>query len=300
MLILGHRDDAHAAHIYNTLTQAGVEVHYWDTRLFPTQLRMSWSPEAGRGLLRLPHGQLIDLQNVSSVFWRTLSGTQVPQLLDETIYRVAVNDTDSALRSLLQADSTRWVNSWQAYQFHREKPLQLAKIHQLGIPIPATLIGNDPEQVIAFVEAHPNAIFKPVYGGAHTQRVTRQHLEPDRLDKVLSLAPVTIQEYIEGTNVRCYVVGNTVYGAEIRSPAIDFREDAEAELLPIKLPEAIEHQCRQVARSLYLEWTAIDWRVTPAGDFIFLEANPSPMFLYFEQKTKFPITQNLVQLLTAE
>jgi hypothetical protein len=29
----------------------------------------------------------------------------------------------------------------------------------------------------------------------------------------------------------------------------------------------------------------------------FLEANPSPMFLHFEEKTGFPITQQLVKLL---
>jgi hypothetical protein len=47
-----------------------------------------------------------------------------------------------------------------------------------------------------------------------------------------------------------------------------------------------------------LEWTAIDWRLTEAGEYVFLEANPSPMFLHFEQQTGFPITQQLVQQLT--
>ncbi len=46
-----------------------------------------------------------------------------------------------------------------------------------------------------------------------------------------------------------------------------------------------------------LEWTAIDWRHQPRREYVFLETNPSPMFLYFEQQTGFPITKKLVQLL---
>ncbi len=44
----------------------------------------------------------------------------------------------SALRTMLQACPARWVNSWQAYQFHKEKPLQLRQVQQLGVKIPET------------------------------------------------------------------------------------------------------------------------------------------------------------------
>lgn len=300
VLILGYPADAHAAHIYQALERVGVAVHYWDMRLFPTQLRMSWQPESEIGWLRLPNGASINLQAVHSVFWRALSESRVPDLPDAMLSYIAVRDCASTVRSLIQACPARWVNSWRAYQFHQEKPLQLSQVKRLGIPIPATLISNDPDQVADFVAAHPNAIFKPVYGGAHTQRVTPRHLDQARLHQVLSLAPVTLQSCIEGTNVRCYVVGDAVYGAEIRSAAIDFREDAEAELIPLDLPVVIQQQCRSIAKALYLEWTAIDWRMTPDGNLIFLEANPSPMFIHFEQVTGFPITQDLVQLLLAE
>ena len=52
-----------------------------------------------------------------------------------------------------------------------------------------------------------------------------------------------------------------------------------------------------ITKVLMLEWTAIDWRLQPTGEYIFLEANPSPMFLHFERQTGFPITQKLVNLL---
>jgi D-alanine-D-alanine ligase-like ATP-grasp enzyme len=73
----------------------------------------------------------------------------------------------------------------------------------------------------------------------------------------------------------------------------------KAKLIPIDLPQSIQEQCLAIASAFALEWTAIDWRVNPSGDYVFLEANPSPMFLHAERQTGFPITQQLVKLLMA-
>lgn len=297
ILILGNASDAHAAHLEQTLKQASIPVFYWDTHLFPTQLQISWQPDMQQGYLTLPGTQRLELQAIQSVFWRSFSGVFVPSFNDPAQHQIALRDAMSTLRSFMQACPTHWVNSWQAYEFHQTKPLQLAKAKQLGVKIPATLISNDPEQVMAFACSYEKVIFKPVFGGAHTQFVTPVHLEPERLQIALRLAPATIQEYIPGTNIRSYVIGNAIYAAEIRSTALDFREDSDAQLLPITLSNSIQQQCLAIAKAFSLEWTAIDWRVTPDGDYVFLEANPSPMFLHFERQTGFPITQQLVKLL---
>lgn len=297
ILILGDASDAHAAHMKNALTEAGAAVDYLDTYLFPRQLRLSWRPDTRVGCLKLPSGRLLDLEDIHSVFWRNFSGVGVATLTDANQQQVAFNDSMSTVRSFMQACRARWINSWQAYQFHKEKPLQLSLAKQIGVTIPATLISNSPEQVREFVETYEQAIFKPVYGGAHTKLVTEAHLEPDRLDLALSISPVTIQEYIPGTNIRTYAIGECVYAAEIRSSALDFREDLEAELIPIDLPASVEKQCLAILKAFMLDWTAIDWRVKPTGEYVFLEANPSPMFVHFERMTGFSITEKLVNLL---
>ena len=297
ILILGNSEDAHAAHLLKALTQAGATVDYLDTSLFPRQLRMSWQPDTQVGSLSLPGGRKLNFQDIKSVFWRNLSSVCVPSLKDANQERIAFNDSLSALRSLIQACPARWINSWQAYQFHKEKPLQLSTVKQLGVRIPATLVSNDPEEVIEFAQSQKRLIFKPVYGGAHTQFINQSHLQPKRLSLVLSLSPVTIQEYIPGTNIRTYVIAESIYAAEIRSNSLDFREDLEAELIPIELPEYIQQQCLAITKALMLEWTAIDWRLSPEGEYLFLEANPSPMFLHFERQTAFPLTEQLVKLL---
>lgn len=297
ILILGNSEDAHAAHLKNILMQLGATVDYLDTRLFPTQVQMSWQPGTQTGCLTLSGGNKLSFQDIHSVFWRSLSGAYIPALEDSNQQRIAFNDSMSTLRSLIQACPARWINSWQAYQFHQEKPLQLSKVKQIGIKIPKTLISNDPKQVTEFSRSQEKAIFKPVYGGAHTQFVTETHLDSKRLSLALSLSPVTIQEYIPGTNIRSYVIGESIYSAEIRSHSLDFREDGHAELIPVTLPEAVRQQCLTIMKVLMLKWTAIDWRLLPTDEYVFLEANPSPMFLHFEQQTGFPITNELTKLL---
>jgi hypothetical protein len=225
ILILGNSEDAHAAHLKEALTQVGVIVDYLDTRLFPTEVRISWQPDTQIGYLTLPGKNKLFFQDIHSVFWRNFSGVYIPSLEDLNQQRIAFNDSMSTLRSLIQACPARWINSWQAYQFHKEKPLQLSKVNQIGVKIPRTLISNDPNQVIEFCRSLEKAIFKPVYGGAHTQFVTETHLDYKRLNLALSLSPVTIQEYVPGTNIRSYVIGKSVYSAEIRSHSLDFRED---------------------------------------------------------------------------
>ena len=296
ILVLSNLEDPHAQHIANALSMSGVIVNYLCTRSFPTDIQISWQPDEQVGFLTLPDRQRLNLQDIHKVFWRNFCVPHIPDLKDGDLQAIAYSDTMSVLRTLLQADPDMWVNSWQAYQFHKEKPLQLSKVKQLGVPIPATLISNDPEKISEFSRLH-KAIFKPVYGGTHTQLVTESHLDPERLNSVLKLSPVTIQAYIPGTNIRSYVIGDNVYSAEIRSNALDFREDDASQLIPVEIPEYVRQQCLAITQALMLKWTAIDWRLQPTGEYIFLEANPSPMFIYFENQTGFPITQKLVQLL---
>jgi glutathione synthase/RimK-type ligase-like ATP-grasp enzyme len=297
ILILGHPSEPHAAHMKGAVEEAGAIAYYFETHLFPTQIQLSWMPATMDGTIALADGHKLRLQDIHSVFWRQIAGVQIAPALEPEQQRLAYNDSMSLLRSIMQGSMAKWINTWEAYQFHKEKPLQLSMVKKLGVQIPQTLISNDPEQITNFVNTQQTVIFKPVYGGAHTQRVTPQHLEPERLKKVLSLSPATFQAYIPGTNIRTYVIGESIFSAEIDSPDLDFRTDQNASLIPLKVPDEIAQQCLSIAKALKLQWTAIDWRLSPSGEYFFLEANPSPMFLYFEQQTGFSITEALLNLL---
>lgn len=297
ILVMGEQEDPHAQKILKVLLQRGVKALLMSTGEFPQRLQISWHPNLVEGALCFPCGKSIKFGDIHAVYWRSLSQPNLVDLHDGYQQLLAQQDSMSVLRTFLNGTPARWVNAWAAYDFHKEKPLQLARVGALGVNIPKSLVSNSVQQIQAFCQLLPSAIYKPVYGGSHTEFLTDELLETSRLAQVLSISPVTIQEYIAGTNIRCYVIGDKVFSAEIRSDSVDFREDGQAQILPLTLPPDVEAHCLLIRRELGLAWTAIDWRRHASGDYYFLEANPSPMFIHFEDVTGFPIADTLVDLL---
>ena len=296
ILILGGADDEHAVHMLQHLRGRGRDAELLDSRDFPSRLSVAYDPGRRAGTLRLPGGRQLDLAQVRSVYWRSYAGVGAGALPNATQAALAANDARSLFEALLIGLPARWVNGWNAYQLHQTKPVQLARVAALGVPVPATLLGNDPEAVRAFAAAHLRCIFKPVQGGAPTRRLEPCHLTDEHL-KLLALAPVTIQEEVAGTDVRVFIAGQRVLACEIHTDHVDFRDDPEPRIRACALPADVAAWCLRAARALELLWTGIDVRRTPDGRHVFLEANPSPMFLGFEQRSGLPLTDALTALL---
>jgi glutathione synthase/RimK-type ligase-like ATP-grasp enzyme len=298
ILILGAADDDHASFMREHLHARGIDVELLDSRSFPSATSITFEPRGGTATIRLPHGRVLRLDEIRSVYWRNYMGVDPPPMADPEQAYIAANDSRSLFESLLESRQLRWVNGRRAFELHQVKPAALAMVAQLGIPVPRTVLTNDPAAVRRFVAEVPASIFKPVQGGAHTRRVEPRHLTDENLAHLV-YAPVTLQEEIPGTNLRVFVAGERAFCIEVRTGAVDFRDDELPELIACELPLELETWSRQVAERLELVWTGIDWRRTPAGDHYFLEANPSPMFLGFEEATGVPLTESLTRLLDA-
>lgn len=296
ILILGGPDDEHAAYMLGHLRGLGRDAELLDSRDFPTRLAIAHDPGVNKGELRLPTGRRLDFDQIQSVYWRSYGGVGAPDLPDPEQAALAANDARGLFESLLIGLPARWVNGWTAYQLHQTKPVQLARVAALGVPVPATLLGNDPEAVRGFAARHPRCVFKPVQGGAHTRRLEPRHLTDEHLTH-LALAPVTLQEEVPGTDIRVFVAGDRVLACEVRTDALDFRDDPDPRITPCALPNDVTDWCLRAARALDLLWTGIDVRRTPDGRHVFLEANPSPMFLGFEARSGLPLTDALTALL---
>jgi hypothetical protein len=303
-LILGHAQDAHAQHMLAALRARGHAAYWLQTDDFPARVTISMRPGQlgkGSGCLRLADGTQLDLDEIGSVYWRNFCGVGVETSKAQrgSQQDVAYYDCMASLRSWFALPNhTRWFNSWAAYQMHQEKPWQLHQVATAGILTPRTCISNDVEQVLAFCRDEPQVIFKPVYGGAHAEKITPAHLAPAHLARALGLAPITLQQYIAGTNIRTYAIGQQVFALELDSDQADFRTDANLKLRKVALPPEVEQQVLRIMRMLGLNFTAIDWRCTPDGQYYFLEANPSPMFLAVERQLELPLSDTLIAAMT--
>lgn len=295
-IILGGRNDYHAQYMLDSCVTAGIQAYLFDSATFPTSSSISWDPVNSAGTLHLCENS-ITFADINSVFWSTLNMCHCPIEEQKEQHQIAISDTSSLLRTFLEESSINWVNSWQVFQFHKVKPRQLSLASRCGLNVPSTYIGNNAQDMIKFVETRGQCIYKPVYGGAMTAPLTPDLLEDDHLKQVLRLSPVTIQQYVPGTNIRTFVIGEQVYSAEIQSEYIDFRIEESAEHKVIVTPKHIIDIAKYITVQFGMQWTAIDWRRDLQGEYYFLEANPSPMFSHFERCTGHPITEKLLELL---
>ncbi|MCC6338219.1 MAG: ATP-grasp domain-containing protein [Myxococcales bacterium] len=201
----------------------------------------------------------------------------------------------------LKAAGARLVNPPQAASVLQYKPFQLDVLRRVGARVPRTLISNDPDAVRAFHAEVKDVVFKPVMGGALTQR-----LDEDVLPALhhVTKAPVIFQERIEGDDLRVMLAGDDVVSAvAIRTPEqhLDFRgdpsyRDGESAYEEVQLPDEVVRSCREAARGLGLRFAGIDIKRTRAGEWVFLELNSSPIYLDVELKLGHPISRGLAEV----
>jgi RimK-like ATP-grasp domain len=311
VLIIGAESDAHAAFIHQKIHARGAKACYFNSHRFPAAMRLSLDippnsrrneatpTEFGRMFDPGQNGELgFSLSEIQSVYWRYHMGIALPaDCQDPHLRDMAYREIESMIGSLFRMLPCHWVNSPEAIQMHVYKAYQLQLMAKSGIRIPHTLVSNDSDAVIAFYERmQGRVIYKPVRGGAHTARLLPEDLKPDRLAE-LAKAPVQFQEMIDGVDVRIYWLDGEAFAGEIRATTLDFRDDPQAPIVPIALPDAVRVDCGTIAKQLLLLFSGIDARRTPQGEYVFLEANPCPMFIHFEQRSGYPISDRLVDLL---
>jgi hypothetical protein len=298
VLVLADPEDAHARHVLGAVRDRGQDAELFDAACVPTTAQLSLGVSAAEARLQLPSGRVLAAEGIAAVYWRTYQPPVVPPIPHADQHFLAQNDARALVESFLIRTPCRWVNGWNAFRLHQTKPVQLAMVAALGVPVPDSLFSNDPAEVVRFAARHPRVIFKPVQGGAHARTLDRGDLDDPRLAS-LTIAPVTLQEEIPGVSVRVFVAGDRVAACTIDTPHLDYRDDPDPVIAATPLPDDVADACRRIARTLDLAWTGIDFRRTPDGRHVFLEANPSPMFLGFEARCGLPLTEMLVELLLA-
>jgi glutathione synthase/RimK-type ligase-like ATP-grasp enzyme len=186
----------------------------------------------------------------------------------------------------LERAGVRVVNPVATLDQHFLKLDQLALLRGAGLPVPRTLATSDPDALARFVEevGPGRVVYKPLAGGALCRRLERADLAPERL-ALLARAPVLFQEEARGADLRVFVVGGAVaaaYEVLVAGEGVDFR-GRERGVRRVALARPLERACRRAAEACSMAFTGIDLKLAPDRSYVFLEANPSPMFAGFEE-----------------
>ncbi|HEX8851054.1 MAG TPA: hypothetical protein VF761_16100 [Gemmatimonadaceae bacterium] len=309
ILVVSHPADDHARGVLDALSRAGHPAAMLDTAAFPRGASIAQRFDAdGASFSYRADGQTIDLDACRAAWWRRPQQYTLHDGLDSAAAEFAYTECHEAIAGLWPALRAVWVNRPELDEVAHHKPYQLAVARTVGLPIPRTVITNDPAVAREFVAAVglDRTVYKTFLATERHWRETRilRHEEEPMLDQV-RLAPVIFQEFVDGDcDVRATVIGDRIIAAAITAPAggygADYRMEMETACFePVDLPARTERGILELMRRLGLIYGAVDLRRTPAGEYIFLEINPAGEWRFVEERTGQPITDAVAQLLAA-
>lgn len=301
ILIISSADDVHAQAVLNELRSLGAA----DTRIlnlsdFPTQMTLRMTMRNGAApdfRLTFPDGAVVPMSAVKAVWWRRPQSFNPPaQITDPHVRHFAMSEAATAFQGMWQSSSALWVNNIVNDAAAAHKPWQLKLAHELGLTIPDTLITNDPQEARQFWRQYPGeVIYKAFSASAFAWRETRiLKPEEESLADSVQYAPVIFQRYVPAVfDLRITAVGGQLFASEAHSQQgeykVDVRFNTHIPYKPHQLPAEIERKLLMLMTRLGLEYGAIDMRLTPAGQYVFLEINPAGQFLYVEHHAGLPI-----------
>lgn len=309
VLVIAKDDDAHAEAVVREIRRAAGDAVFADLSAFPQRARLNirFTCCGERSFELQIAGQSHDLGGFGSAWWRRPQHPEISAEIPSQTHRLfAANEAAEALAGLWHALDVFWVNDPALDHVAHRKVTQLRAAQECGLRLPDTLISNDPGQTRRFIDRHGyrNVVYKSFSAFEHEWRETRL-LRPEELSLLdqVRYAPVIFQEYVEAVyDLRVTVVGDAVFPAAIHSQQteypVDFRMDmANAEITPVTLIPEVVAKLKALQGRLGLQYGAIDMRLRPDGEYVFLEVNPAGQWLFVEEVTGQPIAATLAKLL---
>lgn len=294
--IIGSSNERHSLYLRDELNKQGARVLLLDTSLnqpFPLSYNEDRDTYEGH-----------DLSDIKVFFLRTLFLPTPAFEISKDVEReghiayVAERERYAAWLSWLMSAPYHGrfiVNPVNTLLIHFAKPYHLERLRAAGVPVPKTLVTSNPDMVLDFSRKR-TVVYKPVAGGALCRMLTEQDKQPERL-AALATAPVQFQEYIEGADLRVFVLADRVIASFlIEGEGIDYR-DRTTRLEPYPLSDEIASLCIRACSALGLIFSGIDLKLRSDGSVVCIECNPSPMFQGFDRVASTPIVSQLASYL---
>jgi len=311
--------DLHAGAVSLAIEAYGASACRWYPSAYPLGDSIAFHAKNGHSSLTVQsRGKtFFSDETKPDIFWfrrqgnPTLSSMLHPSDVDFS-RKSAQRATEDALTAIA-ASARLCVNRPQrAVAVERSKALQLTTALRCGLQCPDTLISNCPNEIRAFLDAQPRAIFKSfmfnVWSSAlgtatnFTTTVTSEDLPSP---EVLRSCPGIFQKHVAKLfEVRVTVMGRWVLAARLDSQGttdskVDWRvQGPEIPVEAFALPREVVGKCLALLRRLGLSFGCIDLIVTPEGEFVFLEVNQMGQFLWLETMApEIPLLDSFTQFL---
>lgn len=292
VLVITHWLDPTADHVVEELNRRRVPVFRFDAADFPRRLTVTGTLGTGgwAGSLRLG-SRSADLGGVAGIYFRRPTAFTFGAI-PEASAAWARAEARSGLGGLLMAQRP-WLNHPRHIGYAEYKPVQLAEAAGAGLRVPRTLITSDPHEAHRFAAEPGQVIYKPLSPAPppgettmlYTSVVDSAHLDVNG-DGVAATTHLFQERVPTKYAVRLTVVDDRMFATSIRGaadgpPPLDWRaEQDRLKYGPAEVPEGIGRGVRELMSALSLRFGALDFLVTPDGDWVFLEVNPNGQWAF--------------------
>lgn len=303
ILLLTERGDLAADLLVLELRARGVPYKRVNLDDYPRQLTITVTEDR----MQFVHlGRIFDFAEFGSAWFRKMP-IEAFQAADSSADSHYVREWIGFLRGAFEIAPWRWVNEPGAVERAALKLKQLDYARSLGMRIPRTASGNDPEVLREFLGDVGTAVVKLVSGGrvwiegVQFMPFTASVSERDLVlkESAVQMLPGTYQERIRKTaDVRTFLIGERAFSIRVTTPDhyVDWRQAPEADVFAEWVPSDANYvrQCRAMLAKYRLRYGAFDAVEDQTGELVFLELNASGQWGYFERLCGAPLTAALV------
>jgi len=213
--------------------------------------------------------------------------------LEQVIFRV------DALHAL-EGRGIPVINSPRAIERTVDKLWTSALLERAGLPVPETVVCDDPDEALAAFRALGDVIVKPLFGsmGLGMVRVTTEEMAFRVFRTLETIRGVYyLQRAIdhEGCDVRAFVVGDRVVGAIERRAAgwrTNIARGGEARAITPSGPWA--ELALRAARAVGADYAGVDLLPAPDGTVYVVEVNGIPGWRGLQQATSSDVAAAIV------
>lgn len=316
ILLLTNKDDITVDFIVNRLKLNNIPYYRLNTEDIPDKIMIDFDIKSDKyWLFDRSKEQYINLKDVNSVYFRRAEVSKLNHINDISIQEL--NYLRSEISFLLEGvykllQDKYWLNNVYRIREAENKIYQLQIAKKIGFEIPISTISNVVDSIKESIKNCDNdCIVKPIKTGNMKDEETPKVIFTSKIEndivsesERIQSFPIFLQKNVHKKyDLRCIVVGEKVFAAQIESQAvkeaqIDWRRSNEyLEHKIHELPMYIEKLCIQMTKQLNLNYSAIDLILNEQGDYIFLECNPNGQWAWLEKRLGFPISNSIVDML---
>jgi MvdC family ATP-grasp ribosomal peptide maturase len=317
VLLITHSDDFFTIdRVAEALSKKGAQPFRLDTDKFPLEVQLTAHFDKSKSYHKLEYGNhSISTEQVQAVWTRRIWEPQLSQELAPKYREACIRESQATLDGFWDSlKEAKWIDDLERINYASNKLRQLRVASEVGFVIPQTLVTNKAEAAREFFhQVNGKMVSKLLTALSHSMQANSSFFlytstvkEEDLQDaESLRYCPMVFQEQIpKQQELRvAYVNGNVFVGAldasvyaaakvDWRKPGVEVGAWQNHEL-----PDEVVRRLQAFMGKFGLLFGALDFIVTPSGEYVFLEVNPIGEWGMLERDLDLPISSAIADAL---